>query len=120
MMIQFYSLILISVKTSQVVVKGTNWERVPIPTIFDQTGTTEVMVKKNYRFTGMGENRGSQGFRRDFLQDNEDTSKLIGSDGSILHQPLQINGNHLILMSTDFTCQMAATLVHFLLLPHDI
>ena len=68
----------------------------------------------------MGESWGFQEFLRDFLQDNEDTSKLIGSDGSILHQPLQINGNHLILMSTDFTCQMAATLVHFLLLPHGI
>ena len=61
----------------------------------------------------MAESRAFQEFLRDFLQDNEDTSKLIGSDGSILHQPLQINGNHLILMSTDFTCQMAATLVHF-------
>ena len=59
-----------------------------------------------------------QGFLRDFLQDNEDTSKLIGSGGSILHQLLQINGNHLILMSTDFTCQTAVTvLIHFLLLP---
>ena len=70
---------------------------------------TTVGSKKLKICSKKGEGGGVQGFLRDSLQDNEDTSKLIGSGGSILHQPLQINGNHLILMSTDFTCEMVVT-----------